>query len=329
MLPLPRGAGVFRARGRDSDPSTVSSAVGAPGRQVGFEAARAVERRASRSPRSSNPSSSPSRAGRARGGCPRQSRPGRSATRPRRRRPAAPHRPGRGPAGGGRSVQSMICCAHDTDTPAPASAAETCGWAASRCIQETLAAAALRVAWVCQHSHTRGDRCPSPATPPPGTVNAASTRACAAACRDSATASARRQSACRPSAHSAGFARGQELQPRVQERQRLHRIAGHQAVPGSALGDAARRGRGRKKKKTTTKTKPCGAGTGAGSWTGVPPEDAARTGTRDIRQGGSVGDGRVDTGAAAGRVGARGGSAQRARAGQAVRPGGGGGAGVS
>ena len=104
------------------------------------------------------------------------------------------------------SVQAANWAAHDTEIVPAASAAASTGWPASRFFHPTLPAADRAVDWVCHDSHTRADRCPSPFRPPPGTQNAASTRACTAVARDSATASARRQSACNPAGHSVGSA---------------------------------------------------------------------------------------------------------------------------
>ena len=142
-------------------------------------------------------------------------------------------------AGGSRSDQSASCAAHDTDTVPAASAAASSGWAASRRIQPTFTAAARRVAWVCQVSHTRGDPCPSPAIPPPGTVNAPSTRACTAVCRDSATASARRQSACSPSGHPVTSAPARNSSAADSDLTASAASPGPAPVPGSAPGEPA------------------------------------------------------------------------------------------
>ncbi len=173
---------------------------------------------ANRTARSSNPSSSLSAVAlRRRCSSAIPARPGRPRPwpRPQRQRSSASAAllrcsPGR------RLVQSVICRAHDSDTSASAaSAAATRGGPAGRASGRRGRPAARQVARACQVSHTRGDRWPSPASPPPGTVNAASTWRAPrpAGSGDPATASARRQSACRPAGQSAASARARYSSP--------------------------------------------------------------------------------------------------------------------
>ena len=67
------------------------------------------------------------------------------------------------------SDQSVSWRAHDSGSVPAASAAAISGWACRSFIRAAWTVAARRVARVCQVSHVRGDRCPSPARPPPGT----------------------------------------------------------------------------------------------------------------------------------------------------------------
>jgi hypothetical protein len=211
VLPLRLGAGVVGAAPGGQRPEDRAGG-GAAGRQVTLEPARAVERR--RQPHAPAGESVVRGVG---GGVAAAQVPGDGVQvgQPAPRLTAARSAWSPSPRcwAGSRPVRRVSCRAHDSDTRPPARAAPMTGWARRVFIRATWAVAARRVARVCQVSHIRGDRCPPAARPPPGAENAASTRACAAACRASETASARRQSACTPAGQPAGSACARNSSP--------------------------------------------------------------------------------------------------------------------
>ena len=157
-------------------------------------------------PRSSNPSSSPSghcwrerwyicsaSPARSASSAPAAAAPARIWSASSRRRPAS------------RSLQPQIARAQDAEISPSANAWAITGWAASRRIHPTAPAAAPLVTRVCQRSHTRALPCPS-SSYPSWALKAASIRARAAVCRASARSSARSARACTSAGNNAASA---------------------------------------------------------------------------------------------------------------------------